>query len=84
MTVSPHHKTDMLATMFLEFDLLTEADAATPLRSPAVPDSEQISRDDDADDAERIKFGFDKNEWKAFLRRLGLDAPTPRTANRSR
>ena len=41
-----------------------------------MPDSEQNSfGDNDADDAERIKFGFDKDEWEAFLRRLGLDVP---------
>ena len=72
MTVSPHHKGDMLANMFLEFDRLMEADATSTLRSPPVPDSEQDSPDDDA---ERIKFGFDRDEWKAFLRRLGLDSP---------
>ena len=52
-----------------------EADATTTRRSPAVPDTKRISPDNkDADDAERIKFGFDKDEWKAFLRRLGLDS----------
>ena len=75
MTVSPHRRRDMLANMFRDFDRLMEADATSTLRSPPVPDGEQNSPDDnDADDAERIKFGFDKDEWKAFLRRLGLDA----------
>ncbi len=76
MTVSPHHKSDMLARMLLDFDRLMGADATSTLRSPPVPDSEQNSPDDnDADDAERVKFGFDKDEWKDFLRRLGLDSP---------
>ena len=73
MTVLPHHQDDMLAKMFLDFDRLMEADATTTLRSPS---SNRSSIDDhDADDVERIKFGFDKDEWKDFLRRLGLDAP---------
>jgi len=73
MTVLPHHRDDMLARMFLDFDRLMEADATTMLRSPS---SDRSSIDDrSADDVERIKFGFDKNEWKDFLRRLGLDGP---------
>ena len=73
MVVSPNHKSDMLAKMFRDFDRLMEADATSALRLPPVPDSEQNSPDDN--DAERIKFGFDEDEWKAFLRRLGLDGP---------
>ena len=73
MTVSPHQRDDMLARMFLDFDRLMEAEATTTQRSLSVPDSEQNSLDDN--DTERIKFGFAKDEWKDFLRRLGLDAP---------
>lgn len=78
MIVSPHLRSDMLANMFLDFDRLMEADATTTLRSPPpVPDSEPNPPDDsDADDTERIKFGFDEEEWKAFLRRLRLDGPS--------
>ena len=73
MTVLPHQRDDMLARMFLDFDRLMEAGATTTQRSLSVPDSEQNSLDDN--DTERIKFGFAKDEWKDFLRRLGLDAP---------
>ena len=32
--------------------------------------SELSQRDDDAD---RIRFGFDRDEWRSFLRRIGMD-----------
>lgn len=75
MTVSPHQRSDMLTKMFLDFDRLMEANATTTLRSPTMREGERRSvGDNDTSDAERVRFGFDKNEWKAFLRRLGLDS----------
>jgi len=74
MLVSPQHGSDMLARMFHEFDRMMEADATATLRSPPVPGSDRSSIDGcTPNDAERIKFGFDKDEWQDFLRRLGMD-----------
>lgn len=68
--------TDILVNIFRNFDHLMEACATAAPRSPALPIGERNCIDgNDADDAERIKFGFDKDEWKQFLRRLGLDRP---------
>ncbi len=86
MTVSPALQGDILANIFRNFDRLMETCSATTPRSPTLPVGEQSAiEDDDADeenaigdnddDADRIKFGFDKNEWNEFLRRLGLDSP---------
>lgn len=71
MTVSPNHRSDMLANMFRNFDRLIEADSTSTARSPPGPDSEQHSLINNY--AERIKFSFDKDEWKIFLQLLGMD-----------
>ncbi|MEE9296700.1 MAG: hypothetical protein V3W34_17285 [Phycisphaerae bacterium] len=72
MTVKPC-STDILANIFRNFDRLMETCSATP-RSPALPSGVRNSIDDnDANEADRLRFGFEKNEWKKFLRRLGFD-----------
>jgi hypothetical protein len=71
MLVSQNQRTDMLTNMFRDFDRLMEARATPALRSPPVRDNEHHSLA--YDESERLKFGFDKGEWKEFLRRLGMD-----------
>lgn len=74
MMVSPSNK-DFMTDLFGKFDRLMEICSVTTNRSPPVPDGKLDSaHNNSADDTERIKFGFDKDEWKAFLRRLGFDA----------
>ncbi len=72
MTVTPS-STDILVDIFRKFDRLMETSSSAMPRSPALPSDEGNAIDNGVDDAERIKFGFDKDEWKEFLRRLGLD-----------
>ncbi len=77
MTLSPHIRSDMLKNMFRNFDRLMEADTTSTVRSPPVLSNSQTSLINN--DAERIKFGFDKEEWKVFLRRLGIDSENTRS-----
>ncbi len=74
MTVSLNQKSDMLANIFHDFDWLMETNNNSTMRSLPALEIEQNSPDDN--DVERIKFGFDKDEWKDFLRRLGLNDPS--------
>jgi len=84
MTVSPTFQDGILANIYRGFDRLMETCTATTPRSPALPVGKQTVIEDDRadkengvghndDDTQRIKFGFDNVEWKAFLPRLGLD-----------
>lgn len=68
--------TDILVNIFRNFDHLMEACSTAVPRSPALPGTERSpTGDTEMDKAERLKFGFEKVEWREFLRRLGLDAP---------
>jgi hypothetical protein len=71
MAVTPGN-TDMLMNIFRKFDRLMESASTAAPRSLALPSGERNAIND-IDNTERIKFGLDKAEWKAFLRRLGFD-----------
>jgi hypothetical protein len=75
MTVTPH-RSDLLVDIFRKFDGLMKSSTAATLQSPTPSNAERNPLNGrDVQDAERAKFGFDENEWKDFLRRLGLDTP---------
>lgn len=74
MTVTPD-STDILTNILRKFDRLMETASAATLRSPALPGGGINAIDHDENEADRLSFGFDKKEWKEFLRRLGLDRP---------
>jgi len=70
MTVTPNLRSDLLEKIFSGFDRLIRADRATVAPPVRVAGSDANSlRDNDID---RIKFGFNRDEWTAFRRRLGL------------
>jgi len=69
-------RSDILVDIFRKFDRLMENPSSAAFQSTALPANERNAlTNNDASEANRIKFGLSKTEWQKFLRRLGLNQP---------